>query len=361
MLTQIETHVSSTIDLCGLPFDELGQYLDQVGIGAHQAHRVFRALHGGTTPLKDDPEFGWRNLERLERSSHLPETVQVMGSPASDGSEKLLFKLRDGEHVEAVLIPGKGTRVTLCVSSQIGCGVGCTFCATAQLGVRRNLECGEIMAQVHAANAHLGPSRRVSHIVFMGMGEPLQNYEAVRRSIRILTDTRGPCLEARRITVSTVGLVRRMREFGQDFDGRVQLALSLHAGTDETRQSIIPLARAYPLAALRETCLNHPLPGSRRLMIEYIVLPGVNDTPRELDGVVEWTQGLECVVNLVPFNPFPQASFRAPTDGEVRAVATHLRDAGVMVTIRWPRGRGVNAACGQLALNQSGVDAQRPR
>jgi 23S rRNA (adenine2503-C2)-methyltransferase len=353
MLIQLGSTPPETVDLCGLPFAELATYLDRVEIGGHHAHRVFRALHGTFQSLRDDLQFGWRNVERLEHTSHLPALRAVEVAPASDGTEKLVITLRDGEHVESVLIFGLGKRITLCVSSQVGCGVGCTFCATAQLGIRRNLEAGEIVAQVHAANRHLGPKRRVSHVVYMGMGEPLQNYDAVRRSVRVLIDTRGPCLESRRITVSTVGLIRRMVQFGADFEGRVQLALSLHAGTDATRQSIIPLARTYPLEALRNACLQHPLPGSRRLMVEYIVIPGVNDTSEELKGVAAWTRDIECIVNLVPFNPFPRTQFRAPSRQETIAVARALQALGVMATIRWPRGRGVNAACGQLALNQA--------
>ena len=340
-------------DLMGLPPEALASFLEEIGVGAHQMHRVFRALHGTYAPLGLHPELGWRNVERIETHSHRPRMDLVRTMAAPDGSEKLLFRLHDDSHVEAVLIPGLRERVTLCLSSQVGCAVGCTFCATGRLGLKRNLEAGEIVAQVHAAIGHTRPQgRRVSHLVFMGMGEPMQNYEAGMDPIRVVTDSRGPCLEARKITVSTVGVIKRIAQFGRAFDGRVQLALSLHAGTDETRQRIIPLARKYPLSELKAACLAHPLPGSRHLMIEYVILPGVNDTDAELAGVAQWTEGLSCVVNLVPFNPFPDAPFRAPTEAETRSVSARLRALGVMTTIRWPRGRAVNAACGQLALNQ---------
>ena len=344
----------TTVDLLGLPPDSLATFLDEIGAGAHQMHRVFRSLHGTYAPLSDHPELGWRNVERIAAHSHRPQMELVRVMPAPDGSEKLLFRLHDESHVEAVLIPGVKSRVTLCLSSQVGCAMGCTFCATGQLGLKRNLEAGEIVAQIHAAIAHTRPQgRRVSHLVFMGMGEPMQNYDAVMNTIRIVTDSRGPCLEARKITVSTVGLVKRMVQFGRSFEGRVQLALSLHAGTDATRQRIIPLAHTYPLAELKRVCQAHPLPGSRHLMIEYVILPGVNDTDAELAGVAQWADGLACVVNLVPFNPFPNAPFRAPTPAETHSVSTRLRALGVMTTVRWPRGRAVNAACGQLALNHA--------
>ncbi len=347
-----EGTAANTFDLWGTPYDALGERLESIGISRHHAHRVFRSTHGRGQRLEEDPEFGWRNLARLRTGTRAPLADCVEISPAPDGSQKMLFRLGHGGAVEAVLIPGHAGRITLCLSSQVGCGVGCHFCATAKLGLSRSLTTGEIIAQVHAANQHLAPAR-VSHVVFMGMGEPLQNYPAVRDTIRILLDSRGPCLEARRITVSTVGLTRKMRTFSQDFGGRVQLALSLHAGTDETRERIIPLAKKYPLDSLRQACLEHPLPGSRHLMLEYVVLPGVNDTEGEAAGVARWVRGLRCVVNLVPFNPFGGAEFRSPSDEEVHRFAAQLRDGGVPVTIRWPRGRGVNAACGQLALNRS--------
>ncbi|MEE2786018.1 MAG: 23S rRNA (adenine(2503)-C(2))-methyltransferase RlmN [Myxococcota bacterium] len=273
---------------------------------------------------------------------------------ADDGSLKLLFELEDGARVEGVLLPGIRARWTFCVSSQVGCGIGCTFCATGTMGLGRNLRAGEIMAQIHHGIRYLrAQNMRMSHVVFMGMGEPLQNYENVRAVIRILTDTRGPCLNSRRITLSTVGIPRQMRRFAEDFGGRVQLALSLHAGTDETRQRIIPLARTHSLQALRAVCQAHPLPGSRHLMLEYVVLPGVNDTPIELHAVAQWMKGIRGVINLVPFNPFPSAQFRSPTTEEVLSVRRQLDTLQVPATIRWPRGRHVSAACGQLALDAS--------
>ena len=339
------------VDLFGLPADELSEFLEDIGVGSQHTKRVFRSLHGTFLNLAKDPQFGQRNAARINAMGTRASVEHVRTQAAPDGSSKLLFRLGDQALVEGVLIPGQRGRTTLCLSSQVGCGVGCSFCATGTMGLTRNLLAGEMMAQVHHAMKALAlVDKRLSHVVFMGMGEPLQNYERIRRVIRILMDTRGPCLESRRITVSTVGIPRMMKRFGKDFNGRVQLALSLHAGTDQTRKRIIPLARTHPLAALREVLVQHPLPGSRHIMIEYVVLPGVNDSDTELKAVSEWTHDLRCIVNLVPFNPFSGSGFRSPTVAEVESVMTRLKTLGVRVSVRWPRGREIHGACGQLAL-----------
>ena len=334
-------------DLLGLPLSALGRLLDRLGVGEKHAGRVFRGVHGLDLPLDQIVNLG-RHAAVIANATRMG-TAEIVGDHQSaDGTRRLVFKLRDGARVEGVLIPMRADRATLCVSSQVGCAMACTFCATGTMGLTRGLEAGEIIAQVRAAIAV--SDRRVRNIVFMGMGEPLHHYTATRDAVRILLDTRGLSYQARHVTVSTVGVVPKMRAFSADFGGRVQLALSLHAGTDETRRRIIPLAKTYDLESVRQACLDHPLPGSRHLMIEYVVLPGVNDTPAELEALATWTQGMDCLVNLIPFNPFKGAPFRAPTVPEVQAVANVLNRLGVPYTVRWPKGRGVDGACGQLAL-----------
>ncbi|HMV66696.1 MAG TPA: 23S rRNA (adenine(2503)-C(2))-methyltransferase RlmN, partial [Myxococcota bacterium] len=261
--------------------------------------------------------------------------------------EKLVLALRDGARVESVLVPMPGGRTTLCVSTQVGCAMGCAFCATGTLGLGRHMAAGEIVAQVHAARASVG--RPISRLVFMGMGEPLHNCAATEAAVRVLLDDHGLCFGSKQITVSTVGLPDRMRQLAAAFGGRIQLALSLHAGTDAVRQQIVPMARKAPLSELRDVIRAWPLPGSRAIMVEYVVLPGVNDGPGELDGVAWFMEGVRGVVNLIPYNPFPGGAFRSPEDDEVRAAFTGLRERGVLATIRWPRGRGAFGACGQLA------------
>lgn len=265
-----------------------------------------------------------------------------------------------GKRVESVLIPMRDDRQTLCLSTQVGCAMACRFCATGTLGLTRSLTAGEIVAQVHAARRLVAAeSRQLRNLVYMGMGEPLHAYDATIASVRVLSDDHGVNFGGQHITVSTVGLVQRIRQFGAEFGGRVQLALSLHAGTDAVRQRIIPTASRVSMAQLREACLAHPLPGKRVLMLEYAVLPGVNDTDEELAAVAAWRQGMRAVVNLIPFNPFPGAPYRSPTREEVISAYDRLQAMAVPATIRWPRGRGADGACGQLALRER-AGATRP-
>jgi 23S rRNA (adenine2503-C2)-methyltransferase len=337
-------------DLLSLPLPALARLLDGLGIGARHAGRVFRGLHKNRLPLGEIPDLG-RHAAVLAAATRQAEVHIAEDHASPDGTSKLVFRLADGARVEGVLIPMKPGRTTLCVSSQVGCAMACTFCATGTLGLARGLTAGEIVGQVYAARAHAeAAGGQVTHVVFMGMGEPLHHYAATRDALHILSDQRGLCFPSRHLTVSTVGVVPKMAAFAEDFGGRIQLALSLHAGTDATRQRIIPLAATYDLATLKAACAAHPLPGTRALMIEYVVLPGVNDTPEELAALAEWTRGLRCIVNLIPFNPFAGAPFRAPTVPEVEAVAAHLKAHKVPHSVRWPKGRAVAGACGQLAL-----------
>lgn len=334
--------------ILGMPMPDLRTFLDEIGVGATHAGRVFLALHRRHQALEDVRNLGPRHSARIHEAAHLDVATVEAAVAAPDGTEKLALRLSDAR-VEAVLIPMRAGRTTLCLSTQAGCAMACAFCATGALGLARGLHPAEIVAQLHAARAHAtARGLEVTHVVFMGMGEPLHDYPATRDAIRILLDKSGPRLDAQRVTVSTVGLVPRIAELAADFGGRVQLAISLHAGTDETRRRIIPVAARWDLAALREACLAWPLPGKRALMLEYVVLPGVNDGPADLAGLAAFTRGLRCIVNLIPFNPFPSAPFRSPEPAEVERVAAALRAAGVHASIRWPRGRAVVGACGQL-------------
>ena len=338
------------LDLLGTPRAELAGWLDGLGVGAVHAPRVFGGVHRRGLPLAGIDGLG-RHAARIEAASWLAAAVTVDVRRSDDGTEKLGLQLHDGALVEAVLVPMREDRTTLCISTQVGCAMACAFCATGTLGLARHMTAGEIVAQVHAAKVHArSVGRTITRLVFMGMGEPLHNHVATEAALRVLLDGHGLGFGSKQITVSTVGLPDRMRQLAVAFEGRIQLALSLHAGTDTTRQRIIPAARKAPLATLREVIHSWPLPGSRAIMIEYVVLPGVNDGPADLDGVAWFMDGVRGVVNLIPFNPFPQAPFRSPEDHEVLAVYQGLKDRGVLATVRWPRGRGAFGACGQLAL-----------
>lgn len=342
--------MDAALDLLGTPRPALAGWLDQLGVGAVHAPRVFGGVHRRRLPLGGIEGLG-RHAARIEQASWTAEARVVDSRRSEDGTEKLGLRLRDGALVEAVLVPMIKGRTTLCVSTQVGCAMACSFCATGTLGLSRHMAAGEIVAQVHAARAWASEAgRTITRLVFMGMGEPLHNHAGTEAALQVLLDGHGAGFGSKQITVSTVGLPDRMRRLAEVFEGRIQLALSLHAGTDATRQRIIPAARKAPLAELREVIHAWPLPGSRAIMIEYVLLPGVNDGPDELDGVAWFMQGVRGVVNLIPFNPFPQAPFRPPEDHEVMAAYEGLKQRGVLTTVRWPRGRGAHGACGQLAL-----------
>lgn len=338
------------IDLLGMPYGRLGGWLETIGVGQTHASRVFRGLHRHRD-LSAVRDLGRHAQTVAEQGWIAPATI-VERHPAAGGVTRLVFELHDGRRVEGVILPNpvRPDRATLCLSSQVGCAMACRFCATGTLKLTRHLLAGEIVAQVHAVREELGAGRALTHLVFMGMGEPLHNYGALRDALFNLFDHHGDPFDRRKVTVSTVGLPERIDELSRDFDGRLQLALSLHAGTDATRRRILPMAKKVSMAALRERVVAYEGVRNSRLMCEYVVLPGVNDTPDELDALSAWMDGLRGVVNLIPFNPFPGAPFETPTDAQVTAVWDHLRLNGTPAKIRWPRGREASGACGQLML-----------
>ncbi len=339
-------------DLLGTPLGELPALLERVGVPPGLAPAVFRAAHQDAS-LGSARGLLPRHVARLEAGTRRPDVEIERALEDADGTIKLVFRLGGSgslARVEGVLMP-LGRRWSFCASTQVGCGMGCAFCATARLGLTRSLTAGELVAQVSLARRYAAQRGvAVDNLVLMGMGEPLQDYPATRDALRVLLDPRGQALAPSRVRVSTVGLPRGIRALGRDFGGKVGLALSLHAGTDATRRRLIPAASAHDLATLREVCGDYPLPGKRYLMIEYLLLPGVTDTPAELDGLARWTRGLRCMVNLLPWNPFPGAPFRSPTGAEIASAHAALMARGVPVKVRRPRGRDVGAACGQLAL-----------
>jgi 23S rRNA (adenine2503-C2)-methyltransferase len=340
------------LDLAGLDTPRLAQHLADRGLGAHHAGRVVAGLHRHGRSVAQIPDVDRATREALCADSWVPPVNVVGRHPSPDGSERVVFELHDGARVEGVLLPSHyGDRATLCLSSQVGCAMACRFCATGTLGLSRNLLAGEIVGQVTRARELLSSQgRRLTHLVFMGMGEPLHNAEAVTHALDVLFDPHGLPFARRHVTVSTVGLLRPLAQLGERFGGKLQLAVSLHAGTDATRRRLLPVAKAVSLAQLKEALLAHPFPGNQKLMLEYVVLPGVNDGDDELDGLQRFTEGLPAVVNLIPFNPFAGAIYRSPTDTELRSMWEKLKARGVMNTVRWPRGRQAQGACGQLML-----------
>jgi 23S rRNA (adenine2503-C2)-methyltransferase len=271
------------------------------------------------------------------------ELLDVMQS--SDGTRKLLLQTQDGHRIESVLIPMED-KITQCVSSQVGCRIGCDFCLTARMVERRNLSSSEIVDQVLWAAEVLGDGGEVGNIVYMGMGEPLDNYDAVVGSLRILMDDHGQNFSSRRITVSTSGVASRIARLGADVP--VNLAVSLNATTDAQRDRLIPINRKWDIDALLAALHSFPLPRRRRITVEYVMLAGVNDHAEDARRLVSLLHGLRCKVNLIPFNPWPGAPYARPEDADVNAFGKILRDASLHVTVRYSKGEDIGAACGQL-------------
>jgi 23S rRNA (adenine2503-C2)-methyltransferase len=272
---------------------------------------------------------------------------------SADGTSKGLFRLLDGKTVEAALMPQRG-RATVCVSSQVGCNVGCPFCATGQQGYERNLTAGEIVDQVLYFARYLkdgrageGAPARVTNVVFMGMGEPLASYEEVMRAVGALNAPERFGLGARNITISTAGLAPQIRQLGEE-PLQVGLAVSLHAGTDALRDRLVPVNRTYPLAELMAACRDYFKSSGRRVSFEYVLFKGVNDAPKEARALAALLKGMNCHVNLIPANTTGNRGYRPPDPAVVSAFMAELRSHHITTTLRHSRGGDIDAGCGQL-------------
>ena len=338
----------SAQNLVGMSPSQLEDLAVELGASRYRGRQVATWLYRkGVVELASmsDLPKEFRAVLAARAVTALPEVERA--TPSQDGSRKLVFRLADGARVSAVLMPDDG-RLTLCLSTQVGCGYACAFCLTGTMGLTRNLDAGEIVGQLLAASALLPPEERVTHIVFMGMGEPLANYGALVTSLRILTDPRlGLGFSPRRITVSTVGLVSGIEKLGRE-DLRVNLAISLHAASDEVRSTLMPVNRAWSLDPLMAAVRAYPLAPRQHVFFEYVLLDGVNDTPEEARRLVRLLRGVRAKVNLIPFNDWEGSRFRRPPLPRILAFQSVLLEAGVTTTVRWSKGEDIGAACGQL-------------
>ncbi len=286
----------------------------------------------------------------LEEHTELALPTVLERHPSEDGSTKLVLGLSDGHRIEAVHMPRGDYRVTFCISSQVGCALGCTFCATGAMGIVRNLTAGEIVGQVLVLMRELGPTQgEFVCLVFMGMGEPLHNLDHVHRAITVLCHPGGSLLSPWRITVSTAGLVPGIEKLAR-MEPRPLLAVSLNATTDAARSATMPVNRAWNLTRLRQALDNWPLKRHERFIFEYVLLAGVNDTLDDADRLAVWLGDLRRAhnVNLIPMNAHAHSPFREPEEDQIQAFATRLREHGCFITVRRSRGRDVQGACGQL-------------
>ncbi len=277
-------------------------------------------------------------------SSLHPDVKEI----SADGTIKYALKLSDGKIIESVLIP-EDDRHTLCVSTQVGCAMACSFCMTGTMGLSRNLTPAEIVNQVCAVREDLRHSKagEINNLVFMGMGEPLANFDNVIKSLDILLDELGLNFSDRKITVSTCGIVPRLKELGEKF--KVNLAISLHAADNETRSRIMPINKRYSLDQLLDACRSFPLPKRKRIMFEYILLKDINDSDRDAENLARILQNIPCKINLLPCNEAPEIPYKKPSAARIETFQNILKDHGFTVLLRTSRGADISAACGQLA------------
>jgi 23S rRNA (adenine2503-C2)-methyltransferase len=337
------------VELTELTRAELEAALVAVGLERYRARQIYRWVYRrGVTDfaaMTDLPGAQRDTLAALFRISALPIARRDV---SEDGTEKFLLALQDGRHIESVFIP-RTPHDTFCVSTQVGCAMGCAFCLTATMGLVRNLTAGEIVGQVRVLAGALGLREARFNVVFMGMGEPLHNYDATMAAVRILADDHGFAVHPRRMTVSTVGLVPAIERLAGE-DVMPRLAVSLHAPTDEQRAALVPVNRKYPIAAIIEACRRFPPARRGRITFEYVLLAGVNDSPADARRLAALLQGLHVKVNLIPLNPAAGIPFERPSDERIDAFGRALADRGITVMVRKSRGRDIRAACGQLAV-----------
>jgi 23S rRNA (adenine2503-C2)-methyltransferase len=351
----LATNPSSIVrrNLVGLVRAALAAEMANFGAEPFRARQLWHWIyHRGVTDFAVMTSLSRVFRERLAEHYELHRPIVSRSLTSSDGTRKWLLRFPDGQEVETVHIPEED-RGTLCVSSQVGCTLSCSFCHTGTQRLVRNLGAAEIVAQVMIARDALGewPSpqadRQLTNLVLMGMGEPLFNYDNVAASLQIVMDPEGLSISRRKITLSTAGVVPMIRRCGAELG--VNLAVSLHAVRDEIRDRLVPLNRKYPIAELLDVCRAYPgSSNARRITFEYVMLKGVNDSPADARELVRLLAGIPAKVNLIPFNPWPGAAYECSSDTAIAAFSDIVFAAGYSAPVRTPRGRDILAACGQL-------------
>jgi 23S rRNA (adenine2503-C2)-methyltransferase len=324
-----------------------GEFRRRYGRDLYHAAALYRAFYSGAPfEIGRLPEFaGSRGLAERLRADVSVRLPRIVRQETEEGVTKLVFRLADGAEIESVVVP-MARHTTLCISSQVGCRMGCRFCRTGQMGLLRNLEAEEIVAQVYGAKILMG--RNVQNVVFMGMGEPLDNFDPVIRAIRVLSDQRGLDIALRRITVSTAGWVQGIEQLASLDWPQLKLAISLNASNDALRNCLMPINRRFPMARLKSALGRYPLARGNVLLVEYVLIKGQNDDPAFARELSTYLRGLTVRLNLIPYNPGKDAPYRAPSPEEVARFRSALIAEGIFVRLRSAKGAAIRAACGQL-------------
>lgn len=342
-------------NLLGMTLPQLESFfVEQLDEKKFRAAQVMKWMHHRCVDsFEQMTDLGKALREKLATHAEIRPPKVVLEDISSDGTRKWVLEVGNGSHIETVLIPAGDNRRTLCVSSQVGCSLDCSFCSTGKQGFQRNLTPAEIIGQVWVAQKSFGPrkdsaNRPVTNVVMMGMGEPLLNYQPVVDAMRIMLDDNGYGLSKRRVTLSTSGLVPQLDQLGDDID--VSLAISLHAPTDELRNQLVPVNRKYPIQTLLDGCRRYlkKCGDSREVTIEYTLIAGINDQQEQARQLAALLKGLPCKINLIPFNPFPGSGYERPSRNQVMRFQAWLHELGYSAPIRTTRGDDIDAACGQL-------------
>ena len=355
-----EVGLSVRTNVAGLGRAELGSFLTGLGEPAWRSTQLLSGLlRQRWTDWSQFSTLSKALRARLEAEVDLAWPAIVQNQASADGSTKHVFELRDGRQIEGVHMPYVD-RATLCLSSQVGCAMGCTFCATGQMGIIRNLTAAEIVGQVVAMLNHHGhPQERPVNLVFMGMGEPLHNFEHLMTAFETLTDLEGLAIPPRRITVSTSGLVSGIDRLGT-FPRRPRLALSLNGTTDAHRSQIMPVNRVWNLEALAAALGRFPLQSGERITLEYVLLKGVTDSLEDGRRLIAFARRFPAKVNLIPFNPHEGVGFEPPDESRISHLCRLLSEADLPVSVRRSRGQDVAGACGQL-VREGQLPHPKPR
>jgi 23S rRNA (adenine2503-C2)-methyltransferase len=336
-------------DFSALERAELEDAAEALGLPRFRGRQIFQWIHQrGVTDFARMTSLPQELREGLAARATISEPVLDTKQVSSDGTTKFLLRLADGRRIEAVYIPDTPAQ-TFCVSTQVGCAMACGFCLTGKMGLLRHLTAAEIAGQVRVLARETGLTNDAFNIVLMGMGEPLHNYEATMKALRILADDQGLAVPPRRITLSTVGVLPGLQRLA-DEALMPNLAISLHATTDEQRDALVPINRKYKLTELMDVCRAFPLRRRSRITFEYVLLDQINDTPEDARRLVRLLDGIQAKVNLLPLNEAEGIPYRRPSDERVNAFAKILADRGVTVSVRKSRGRDIRAACGQLLV-----------
>ena len=337
------------IDLKELTLPALKTWLEKEGAKPFHAGQIFKWVYARhVNDFNQMTDLGKRLRKCLMENFFISRLDKVKMETATDGTRKYLFRLHDGNYIECVLIPERN-HDTLCVSSQVGCAQECRFCLTGQGGFVRNLSMGEILAQVRDIRGELKDPGRLTNLVFMGMGEPLANYENVVSALSTITDgSFGLAFSGRRVTLSTAGLVPNMAKLGRDTT--VSLAVSLNATDNRTRNRLMPINQRYPIETLIEACRSYPLKKRRKITFEYILIKDVNDSPRDAERLARLLNPAWAKINLIPFNAFEGISFAQPDDAVVERFTGILQNQRYVTIVRDSKGQDISAACGQLRV-----------